>query len=156
MKPKFVIPILIALLGLQCVNFPNQRRTDDRYFNFFYQVAIGDTDRVRQMIREGADVNQPEDTFERLTPLMIAAKEGHDAMAYLLLTFNANPNAKTRNGHTALMIAAYNRYPKIVKILLEAGADPNIKSNAGHTALSEVTLSDKEEIILLLTEKGGK
>jgi ankyrin repeat protein len=154
MKRKGLTIFPILLLAVHCLSFPTSR--EDRYSNFYYQVAINDVDRVRQMIRDGADVNRPEDTFERLTPLMIAAKEGYPEMTHLLLTFSANPNAKTRNGHTALMMAAYNRYPKVVQMLLEAGADPNVKSNAGHTALSEITFSDKEEIILLLTEKGAK
>jgi ankyrin repeat protein len=155
MKRRILLLLLISLTMIHC-SLNTQQRSDDRFYNLFYQVAIGDTERVRQLLRQGYDVNRAEDTFEKLTPLMIAAKEGHADMVYLLLSFRADPNARTRNGHTALMLSAYNRYPKVVKILLEGGADPNIASNAGHTALSEITQSDKEEIIILLTEKSAK
>ncbi|WP_244594329.1 ankyrin repeat domain-containing protein [Leptospira ryugenii] len=129
---------------------------NERTQNLYYQVAINNQSMVRELLQQGYDVNRPEDTFERLTPLMIAAKEGYADMAYLLISYNANVNAKTRNGHTALMMASYNRYPKVVKVLLEAGADPNISSDEGHTALTEVTHAESHEIIELLKAKGAR
>jgi ankyrin repeat protein len=155
MKRWIVVTTFLLFFTVRCSQ-TTQPRHDARFYNLYYQVAIGNTDRVRQLLNEGYDVNKPEDTFEKLTPLMIAAKEGYPEMTVLLLSKKADIDAKTRNGHTALMMAAYNRYPEIVKILLQAGADPNAKSIAGHTALSEITQSDKEEIIRLLTEKGAK
>ncbi len=154
MKLRILALVILSFFLTQCAG--NNVRIHDRSENLFFQVAIGDLEKVRKLLRAGYNVNQPEDTFDRLTPLMIAAKEGHAEMVELLLSFRANTNAVSHNGHTALMLASYHRYPKVVKILLDAGADPNIKSNAGHTALSEITQSDKEEIIRLLTEKGAK
>lgn len=154
MKQKIFLALTLLLLMTRCAHV--EHRSEDRFQNLYYQVAIGNTERVRQLINLGYDVNVPEDTFERLTPLMIAAKEGHAEIASLLISQRADLDAKTRNGHTALMMAAYNRYPKVVKILLDAGANPNLISNAGHTALSEVLMTEKEEILHLLTEKGAK
>ncbi|MCG6147661.1 ankryin [Leptospira levettii] len=154
MKRTNYLVISILLLTIQCANV--QTRSEDRFYNLYYQVAIGNTERVRQLIVQGYDLNTPEDTFERLTPLMIASKEGHTEIVSLLVSMRVDLDAKTRNGHTALMMAAYNRYPKIVKILLDAGANPNVVTNEGHTALSEILLSEREEIVKLLREKGAK
>ncbi|MCW7457885.1 ankyrin repeat domain-containing protein [Leptospira bandrabouensis] len=154
MKRTIYLTLSFLLLTIQCANL--QTRSEDRYQNLYYQVAAGNRERVRQLIKHGYDINSPEDTFERLTPLMIASKEGHTEIVLLLVSMNVDLNGKTRNGHTALMMAAYNRYPRIVKILLDAGANPNLVTNEGHTALSEILLSEKEEIVRLLVEKGAK
>ncbi|EMY62414.1 ankyrin repeat domain-containing protein [Leptospira terpstrae] len=154
MKRTIYLALSFLLLTIQCANL--QTMSEDRFQNLYFQVATGNTERVRQLIKQGYDINTPEDTFEKLTPLMIASKEGHTEIVSLLVSTNVDLNAKTRNGHTALMMAAYNRYPRIVKILLDAGANPNLVTNEGHTALSEILLSEKEEIVRLLIEKGAK
>ncbi|MBM9591777.1 ankyrin repeat domain-containing protein [Leptospira sp. 201903075] len=154
MKRIVYLVFSFLLLTIQCANV--QTRSEDRFYNLYYQVAIGNTERVRQLINLGYDINSPEDTFERLTPLMIASKEGHTEIVSLLVSVKVELNAKTRNGHTALMMASYNRYPRIVKILLDAGANPNLVTNEGHTALSEILFSEREEIVRLLMEKGAK
>ncbi|TGN06916.1 ankyrin repeat domain-containing protein [Leptospira ilyithenensis] len=145
---------LLIFLVIGCATFPDQGR-NYRYNNFYFQVAQGNVERVREILRTGQNPNIPEDTFDQMTPLMIASKEGHHNVVHVLLTYKANPNLKSRNGHTALMMAAYNRYPKVVEYLLDAGADPNLKSEAGHTALSEIQQSEKETIIHLLKSKGA-
>ncbi|TGN18951.1 ankyrin repeat domain-containing protein [Leptospira idonii] len=154
MKQKFLSLLVLALTLGGCVVPPE--RTTSRSQNLYFQVAIGNSENVRNLLQRGYNPDLPEDTYDRMTPLMVASKEGHDEVVRVLLAFRANPNAKSRNGHTALMMAAYNRYPKVVKLLLDAGADPNIQSDAGHTALSEILLTEKEEIVHLLEEKGAK
>ncbi|EKJ84877.1 ankyrin repeat domain-containing protein [Leptospira meyeri] len=154
MKRTIYLAFSLLLFTIQCANV--QMRSEDRFHNLYYQVATGNTERVKQLITLGYDINAPEDTFERLTPLMIASKEGHTEIVLLLVSMKVQLDAKTRNGHTALMMASYNRYPKIVKILLDAGANPNLVTNEGHTALSEILLSEREEIVRLLMERGAK
>ncbi|TGL19234.1 ankyrin repeat domain-containing protein [Leptospira yanagawae] len=154
MKRAVYLAFSFLLLTIQCANI--QTRSEERFHNLYYQVAIGNTERVRQLISLGYDINKPEDTFERLTPLMIACKEGHTEIVLILVAMKVELDAKTRNGHTALMMASFNRYPRIVKLLLDAGANPNLVSNEGHTALSEILFSEREEIVRLLVERGAK
>ncbi|WP_411821570.1 ankyrin repeat domain-containing protein [Leptospira sp. 'Mane'] len=154
MKRIALAPMLVFLLVIGCNSFPRSGG-NHRYNNFYFQAAQGNAERVREMLRMGQNPNVPEDTFDQMTALMIASKEGHHKVVQVLLAFRANPNVRSVNGHTALMMAAYNRYPKIVELLLDAGADPHLKSEAGHTALSEIQQSEKEEIIHLLKSKGA-
>ncbi len=51
-------------------------------------VETGDIDQVKQAIAEGADVNQADFTFG--TPLFLAAKKGHAAIAVLLIEKGAD------------------------------------------------------------------
>jgi ankyrin len=61
-----------------------------------------------------------------LTPLMFAAREGHQEMARLLVDAKANLNSRSANGTTALSIAIVNNKIELARYLLQAGADPNI------------------------------
>ncbi|MCW7502255.1 ankyrin repeat domain-containing protein, partial [Leptospira soteropolitanensis] len=99
MKRAVYLVFGFLLFSIQCANV--QTRSEDRFHNLYYQVAVGNTERVRQLITLGYDINTPEDTFERLTPLMIASKEGHTEIVSLLVSMKVQLDAKTRNGHTA-------------------------------------------------------
>ena len=49
----------------------------------------------------------------------------------LLLSFNANPNAKDFEGSTPLHIAADGNNIECVRLLIEAGANPNLRNEFG-------------------------
>lgn len=57
-----------------------------------------------------------------LTPLMLAAKEGHAACVESLLTAGADPNIKAGPGRTAVRLARNAGHSDIVDLLKEAGA----------------------------------
>ena len=87
------------------------------------------------LLRGGAagDATEP---GSDITALWIAAANGHDKVAQVLLAARANANTKdTKKGITALMIAAMRGNGDVVLTLLKAGADANAETDDGETAL---------------------
>jgi ankyrin repeat protein len=66
------------------------------------------------------DVNAVDDHGN--TPLIEAARLGHDKVATVLLLAHANPSIKNDEGKTALMLAAEGRHDETVRVLTEATA----------------------------------
>jgi hypothetical protein len=54
--------------------------------------------------------------------LIIAAENGHERCAHVLLEAKADPNKAASDGGTALMCAAQNGHEQVALVLLEAGA----------------------------------
>jgi ankyrin repeat protein len=84
--------------------------------------------------RSATDDGSPGDT-----PLLVAAADGLERVARLLLARGADPNARGGDGHTPLMYAAGTAdrgSAVIVEALLAAGADPTIANEKGETAQS--------------------
>jgi len=68
------------------------------------------------------------------TPLMLAAKEGHFAMAELLLKRGAMVDAQNSAGRTALQLAATMQREAMVKLFLQHCAKVDIADAEGRTA----------------------
>ena len=81
----------------------------------------GNTERVKELIHQGADINQRDDNGR--TALMFAAINMHYETMKLLLEFGADVNARSDKGGTALMGAASAGDLKMVQALLDKGAD---------------------------------
>ena len=60
------------------------------------------------------------------TALHIAAENGYEAVAHLLIENNANVEAKTENGNTALHLASHNGHEAVARLLI-AKADMEVK-----------------------------
>jgi ankyrin repeat protein len=124
----------------------------------------GDLQKIRQLLADGHDVNervQPltekgmkaakwiynESSIDTaadmmgsmidVTPLMVAAEEGHDEIVEALLDAGADVNAEDSLKRTAMMIAIRWKQEAIASRLLDAGADPNAKDRSGDPVLSQ-------------------
>jgi|TARA_B110000977_G_scaffold143908_1_gene182696 ankyrin repeat protein len=75
---------------------------------------------VRALIEAGADVNKAEDGG--VTPLYMAAEQGHEAAVRALVELDADINKAIDVGATPLYVAALQGYLAIVQILEDAGA----------------------------------
>ena len=86
----------------------------------FRATIEGNTDMVKSLVSSpGADVNA---TNERgSTPLLEAARFGHDDICRVLIAAGADLKAKDNDGKTALMLAVQNNHDDVVRILKEAG-----------------------------------
>ena len=113
----------------------------------------GDTDRLKNLLDGGADVNAK--ARFGWTPLMWAAKEAHEDTARLLLSRDANVNAKTDSGFTALMVAVKEGHPETVKILLGGEVDIDAKDKRGATALSVAAGLGQSELAEFLLANGA-
>ena len=111
-------------------------------------VLYGRTDVVRQLIRDGADVDEMDATG--MTPLMVAASQGETAIARLLIAAKADVNAASEDGTTALMRAASANRVETLKLLLASGARVEAKTNGGMTALMVAAFGGYADAVTVL------
>jgi len=110
-----VISLLTAACG-QRGAAPRSAQTEA----LFRATIEGNTDMVRSLVSSpGVDINA---TNERgSTPLLEAARFGHDDICRVLIAAGADLKAKDKDGKTALMLAIQNNHDDVVRILKEAG-----------------------------------
>ena len=90
------------------------------------------------------------------TPLIYAARSGHEAVVRLLLEHGADVEAKDKErGETALILAAGSGYEAIVRRLLERRADVEAKEKERGTALILSAMLGHEAVVWLLLEHGA-
>lgn len=73
----------------------------------------------------------------------------------LFISYGADINAKSTNGHTALIWSAFWNTFQITRILLDAGADPNLKNNDGLTAIKLAAAKGHEHVVKILLKAGA-
>jgi ankyrin repeat protein len=56
------------------------------------------------------------------TPLLEAARYGHEDICRVLIGAGADVKAKDKDGKTALMLAVQNNHDDVVRVLKQAGA----------------------------------
>lgn len=144
----------------------------------------GDVSAVRQLIKEGAQVNAVDEwgntalllaaregdveiarTLLRagadvdgrggaLTPLGQAALRGHRHMVRLLLRSGARVDATALNDHTPLVTAVKLNHPEVVSLLLKAGADTQAKDRTGAGLLLMTINENLPEVMVVLLDHG--
>jgi ankyrin repeat protein len=115
----------------------------------------GDSARVRQLLRQGADVNAAQG--DGMTALHWAATRGDASQVAMLVYAGARLEAATRNGnYTPLHQAARGGRVAAVKALIKAGADINAATTAGGaTPLHFAAGMGSTESIQALLEAGA-
>jgi len=119
------------------------------------------------LIAKGVDVNRggviPDGGYTRknVTPLMLAAENGHVEIVRCLLAAGATvdvqeqTNEPRQSGRTALACACRNNSLETALRLLEAGADPNHRLSHGQTILDEACDGGGVELLKLLLKFGA-
>jgi ankyrin repeat protein len=74
----------------------------------------------------------------------------------LLLSFNADVNAKANGGFTPLHFAVAVGSSDKAQLLLSNKADVNARTNKGETPLRVVTLRGHDDLVKLLRQYGGR
>jgi len=88
----------------------------------FRATREGNTDMVRSLLSApGIDVNATDEKGS--TPLLEAARYGHDDICRILIAAGANLRAKDRDGKTALQLAIQGSHDDVVRVLKQAGAN---------------------------------
>ena len=132
---------------------------------------IGDEDKARYLLQQGADVNAPACDWDGRTALQAAAEWGHLEGCQLLIQAGADTNAapapsptfRADNGTigvTALIAAVHSGNITLVKLLIDSGADVNA-TIPGHlyptmrTALTLATSRNQIDIVRQLIRAGA-
>jgi len=126
--------ILGALAGCSKPLTLNQKNDLNR--ELLQAVDRNDVKSVHQLLGKGANIETVGDND--ITPLGLAASNGHLLMVQLLLQKGANPHAKDHSLETPLMHAAYDGHADVVGLLLKQNPDRSEKN----AALLEVAHGD--------------
>ena len=111
----------------------------------------GNTERVRELIDRGADINQRDENGR--TALMFAVVNMHYETMKVLLEYGADVNAKSKQGGTALMAAALAGDLRMVQALLDKGADSHARlAETNQTAVTIAATHGHTEIARLLSQ----
>ncbi|MFV0679834.1 ankyrin repeat domain-containing protein [Ottowia sp.] len=133
---------------------------DKTGFTALHKATMGEAelDAVRLLLASHAQVDV---LAHGVSPLMIAAQQGHLELLRTLLAAGANINLSNEYGATALMKAAEYGRLEGVKLLVDQGADMGRKDHRGQTALdiAQSVIVQKDgypKVIAYLKEKQGR
>ena len=114
-----VVLLVNSLFGIGCSSVRQATRSQETDA-LFRAVRAGSPDTVQALLASpNVDVNAVDEHGN--TPLIEAARLGHDKVATALLIAHADPSIKNDEGKTALMLAAEGRHDETVRVLTEAG-----------------------------------
>jgi ankyrin repeat protein len=85
---------------------------------------------IKRLIDKGADPTEPDS--EGMTPLDVAAGEGHKNIVKYLLKYGVDVNQESDGGTALHKACAYGEF-EIARLLIDAGADLKKKDDEGRT-----------------------
>lgn len=113
------LALLVLLSG--CAETRRAARSSPETDALFQAARGGHAEAVKSILAGGrADVNGRDESGD--TPLIVAARAGHDDVVQALLVARADPNAKNNAGQTALSLAAAGGHDEVIRLLKQAGA----------------------------------
>jgi ankyrin repeat protein len=116
--PALLIVMIFVVTGCNRAGPASRSAETDALFR---AVRAGSPDSVQALLNSPkVDVNAVDEQGN--TPLIEAARLGHDKVATALLLAHADASIKNAEGKTALMLAAEGRHDATVKVLTAAGA----------------------------------
>ena len=120
---SFRLPLVFCLLIASCGLLASCSRPAERNTQtdaLFRATREGNTDMVRSLVSSpGADVNARDERGS--TPLLEAARYGHDDITRVLIAAGADLKAKDKDGKTALTLAVQGDHDEVVRVLKQAG-----------------------------------
>lgn len=125
--------------------------------SFYEACALGDLDRVREMVaRDPAVLTKYSD--DGFAPFGFATFFGHDEVDRFLLDAGADIHAQATNPQRvgAIHAAAAVRNHAMVKLLLERGVDPNAKQQMDYTPMHTAAARGDLDLARLLLAHGAK
>jgi ankyrin repeat protein len=121
----------------------------DRRTELHEAISEGQEGRVKQLLREGHDVNAPNETG--YTPLRLAVVHADDSMVSLLLSKGADPKRTS-----ALHDAAACGKLSMIQVLVAHNADVNERNTRGQMPLHRAAFAGETEAVRLLIRLGAQ
>lgn len=137
---------ILSLLLVLVANFVHAGTYED----MMKAVSIDDVNDVVRLLKRGVDVDTTD--AEGNTLLMIAARDGQEALVDLFIAQRPKMNARNIAGDSALRLAAFAGHLGIVKKLVTAGAKVNSTS---WTPLIYAAFNGHVEIVRYLLGNGA-
>jgi ankyrin repeat protein len=128
-------------------------------------VALGDADRVRELVRQDPDLLQRDIDWKRGGLLSLAVRHGQIETVRLLLDLGADVNERTtldeleeptESWGQPLWLAAAAGRRDIAELLLDRGADPNANPYASGWPIDHAYRRDDAPMKQLLLDRGAK
>ncbi len=116
-------------------------------------VLAVDSDRVKFLLRKGADINKLDP--QGYAPLHTAARGGNTDMIALLLDHKADPNVRDEDGWTPLLHAILRSRLDAVRLLIAHGANLEEASPGGYSPLQVAIEEGRYGIAKFLIAAGG-
>ena len=120
-----------------------------------WAVRLDDLEKLKGMVREGADVNA-QGGFADETPLHVAAKHGRLKAAQYLVSQGANVTSKAHHGQTPLHDAAWHGHLGLAKYLVHHGAPVNEKDREGYVPLKDAAVNGHLRVVQYLLGQGAQ
>lgn len=107
-------------------------------------IKLNDIGFIEKQLAKGLDSDH---RIKSETLLMIAAREGREALVSMLVDKGADVNAKSAQGHNAMSFSSRYGYLEIVQYLLNHGAEVNITNNNNWTPLLKAARGGHLEVV---------
>jgi hypothetical protein len=106
-------------------------------------------------VNKGMIASMHHDIEDLSVPLLWAARNGHEAVAHLLLDRGADVSAAKSDGKTPLICAARHGHEGMARLLLDRGVDVSTAESDGTTPLIWAAYNGHEGMARLLLDRGA-
>lgn len=127
-------------------------RPEDQKCSLHVAAEGGSTEICELLLEHGAAIEVIA-AASQSTPLLLAAQNDQLSVVQLLISRNANVNAKNGYGNTSLHEATRQGFESIVDALLLGGADVNAQNKKGSTPLHFLCYGDRADVPVHLVRK---
>lgn len=118
-------------------------------------VRQGNAVEVERLLKAQPELVRFNQNQYRMSPLHVAANDGHSAIVKMLLKHSAPVDALDRDNSTPLFSAALAGQAEIVELLAAAGANVNHRADEGVTPLHVAAMNDHLETVKCLLKRGA-
>lgn len=142
--------LALALYSIQCSDIITSRDGSGRTV-LHYAAAGGFDDALQSQLDAGADAQLAD--MNGLTPVSIAAEQGHEAIVRMLLS--KSTFIQTPRGYRPIYYAIKGGNKAIVQLFLDYDANIQAIAGSGQTPLLLATRKGCEDIVALLLDMGA-